>query len=116
VRNMNPEKAEGLSPELQRATEPLLAGIESLSERIREYDERIEELAQKSYPQVVSAHPAGARSAAHTGPVWRRQRSAALGFEVSRARWKERQETSHHRHGAKAGGAAASFVGERRSV
>jgi transposase len=29
VRNMNPEKAEGLSPELQRALEPLLAGIES---------------------------------------------------------------------------------------
>jgi transposase len=53
VRNMNPEKAEGLSPELQRALEPLLAGIESLSERIREYNERIEELAQKSYPQVA---------------------------------------------------------------
>src|SRR5450755_3439868 len=34
VRNMNPEKAEGLSPELQRALEPLLAAIESLSERI----------------------------------------------------------------------------------
>ena len=42
VRNMNPEKAEGLSPELQRALEPLLAGIESLSERIRECNERIE--------------------------------------------------------------------------
>ena len=53
VRNMNPEKAEGLSPELQRALEPLLAGIESLSERIRECNERIEELAQKSYPQVA---------------------------------------------------------------
>jgi len=52
VRNMNPEKAEGLSPELQRALEPLLAGIESLSERIREYNERIEGLAQESYPQV----------------------------------------------------------------
>jgi transposase len=53
VRNMNPEKAEGLSPELQTALEPLLAGIESLSERIREYNERIEELAEKSYPQVA---------------------------------------------------------------
>src|SRR5208337_708720 len=53
VRNMNPEKAEGLSPELQRALEPLLAGIESLSKRIREYNERIEALAQKSYPQVA---------------------------------------------------------------
>jgi transposase len=34
VRNMNPEKAESLSPELQAALEPLLNAIESLSERI----------------------------------------------------------------------------------
>jgi len=53
VRNMNPEKAEGLSPELQTALQPLLAGIESLSERIREYNEQIEKLAQESYPQVA---------------------------------------------------------------
>jgi transposase len=53
ARNMNPEKAAGLSPELQRALEPLLAAIESLSERICEYNERIEELAQRSYPQVA---------------------------------------------------------------
>jgi transposase len=52
VRNMNPEKAEGLSPELQAALTPLLAGLESLSEQIREYNERIEQLAQDSYPQV----------------------------------------------------------------
>src|SRR5580693_7788997 len=51
VRNMNPEKAESLSPELQVALEPLLAGIEAVSERICEYNERIEQLAQKSYPQ-----------------------------------------------------------------
>src|SRR5277367_1911316 len=53
VRNMNPEKGEGLSPELQGALEPLLAGIESLSERIVEYNERIEQLAQQSYPQTA---------------------------------------------------------------
>jgi len=53
VRNMNPEKAEGLSPELQTALEPLLAGIESLSERIREYNRRIEALAEQSYPEVA---------------------------------------------------------------
>jgi transposase len=53
VRNMNPEKAEGLSPELQAALEPLLAGIESLSEQIRESNERIERLAEESYPQVA---------------------------------------------------------------
>jgi transposase len=53
VRNMNPEKAEGLSPELQRALEPLLAGIESLSERILECNEEIEKMAGQSYPQVA---------------------------------------------------------------
>jgi transposase len=51
-RNMNPEKAEGLSPELQAALEPLLKEIESLSERIREYNQRIERIAQENYPQV----------------------------------------------------------------
>jgi transposase len=53
VRNMNPEKAESLSPELQTVLQPLLSAIESVSERIAEYNERIEELAQKSYPQVA---------------------------------------------------------------
>jgi transposase len=53
VRNMNPEKAESLSPELQAALEPLLNAIESLSERIVEYNEGIEKLAQESYPQVA---------------------------------------------------------------
>ena len=52
VRNMDPEKAEGLSPELRRALEPLLATIEELSERIVEYHDRIAALAQASYPQV----------------------------------------------------------------
>src|SRR5712691_10358956 len=36
VRNLNPEKAESLSTELQAALEPLLKAIESLSERIVE--------------------------------------------------------------------------------
>jgi transposase len=53
VRNMNPEKAEGLSPELQQALEPLLSALEALSERIAEYNQRIEALAQESYPQVA---------------------------------------------------------------
>src|SRR5229473_4618649 len=53
VRNMNAEKAEGLSPELQAALQPLLAALESLSERIVEYNERIEKLAQETYPQVA---------------------------------------------------------------
>jgi transposase len=53
VRNMNPEKADVLSPELQRALEPLLAAIASLSEQIAEYNQRIEQLAVESYPQVA---------------------------------------------------------------
>jgi transposase len=52
-RNVNPEKAEGLSPELQAALQPLLSAVESLSEQIREYNERIEQLAKQSYPQVA---------------------------------------------------------------
>jgi transposase len=52
VRNLNPEKAAGLSPELRSALEPLLAQIESLSEGLREYNQQIEMLAQERYPQV----------------------------------------------------------------
>ena len=52
VRNMNAEKADALSPELQTALQPLLAAIEILSEQIREYNEHIEKLAEESYPQV----------------------------------------------------------------
>ena len=52
VRNLNREKAEKLNPELQRALEPLLSAIEEVSERICEYNDRIEALAQASYPQV----------------------------------------------------------------
>ena len=53
IRNVNPEKAGGLSSELQAALQPLLAAIESVSERITEYNQRIEKLAQESYPQVA---------------------------------------------------------------
>src|ERR1700678_4095881 len=53
VRNMNAEKAEGLSPELQAGMEPLLGAIESLSQRIYEYNQQIEKIATNSYPQVA---------------------------------------------------------------
>jgi transposase len=53
VRNLNPEKAEALSPELQKALGPLLAASAALSEQIAEYNERIEKLAQESYPQTA---------------------------------------------------------------
>jgi len=37
----------------ETALQPLLAALESVSERITEYNERIEKLAQESYPQVA---------------------------------------------------------------
>jgi len=52
-RNLNSKKAEGLSVELQTALGPLLEGIESLSERIRECNQRIEHIAQEHYPETA---------------------------------------------------------------
>jgi transposase len=52
-RNLNVEKARELSPELQAALSPLLTGIEALSERIRDYNQRIEQLAKERYPRTA---------------------------------------------------------------
>src|ERR1700693_5884788 len=52
-RNMNAEKSKGLSAELQMALEPLLRAIESLSQQILDYNERIEQMARDSYPEVA---------------------------------------------------------------
>jgi len=50
---MNREIAKGLSQELREALDPLLGEIESLNERIAEYDRRIEQIAQQVYPEVA---------------------------------------------------------------
>jgi transposase len=47
------ETASGLSAELRDALEPLLGEVESLNERIKEYDRRIAQMARKEYPEVV---------------------------------------------------------------
>jgi transposase len=52
-RNLDAEKAKALSPELQAALGPLLQALESLSERITEYNQQIEAIAQQSYPQTA---------------------------------------------------------------
>src|ERR1700751_5762254 len=46
------ELATALSAELRDVLEPLLHAIESLNERIKEYDERMEKIAKESYPHV----------------------------------------------------------------
>src|ERR1700682_5424390 len=46
------ELAAKLSAELRDVLEPLLKEIESLNERIKEYDERMEKIAQEVYPEV----------------------------------------------------------------
>jgi transposase len=50
---MNREIAKGLSQELREALDPLLGEIESLNERIAEYDRRIEQIAKEVYPEVA---------------------------------------------------------------
>src|SRR6202162_889138 len=46
------ELAAELSVELREVLEPLLQEVESLNERIKEYDARMEKIARESYPQV----------------------------------------------------------------
>ena len=46
------ELAAGLSTELRDVLEPLFREIESLNERIKEYDQRMEKIAKEVYPEV----------------------------------------------------------------
>ncbi len=52
-RNMDAEKSKELSVQLQIALEPLLRAIESLSQQILDYNERIEQMARSGYPEVA---------------------------------------------------------------
>jgi transposase len=47
------ELATGLSSAMREVLEPLLGEIESLNERIKEYDRRMEKIAKESYPHVA---------------------------------------------------------------
>jgi transposase len=46
------ELGAALSPELREVLEPLLQEIESLNERIKEYDRRIEKIVQQEHPET----------------------------------------------------------------
>jgi transposase len=47
------EITSGLSTGLREALEPLLREVESLNERIQEYDRRIEKMAKETYPETT---------------------------------------------------------------
>src|SRR6516162_2065653 len=71
------EITSGLSAGLREALEPLMQEVESLNERIKEYDRRIEKMAKETYPETEllnhfvpqlrqhSAHPGRMRSGLH---------------------------------------------------
>ena len=50
---MNRDSSKGLSQELREALDPLLREIESLNERIAEYNRRIEQIAKEVHPEVA---------------------------------------------------------------
>src|SRR5438309_10741724 len=52
TRQVSRELGAGLNAELREVLEPLLKEIESLNERIQEYEVRVEKIARESYPQV----------------------------------------------------------------
>ena len=47
------ETTSGVSAGLREALEPLLREVESLNERVKEYDRRIEKMAQETYPETT---------------------------------------------------------------
>jgi transposase len=49
---MKPKAAQDLSPELKSALEPMMREIESVSERIWEYDQLLESMARNRYPEA----------------------------------------------------------------
>jgi transposase len=53
TQQVSKELAAGLSAELRAALQPLLAEVESLSQRIAEYDQRIEQIAKEVHPEVA---------------------------------------------------------------
>ena len=52
ARSMKPKAAQNLSPELKNALGPLMREIQSVSERIRDYDELLESMADNKYPET----------------------------------------------------------------
>ena len=53
TQQLSRETTKGLSTGLREALDPLLQEIESLNDRIKEYDRRIEKMAKQTYPETA---------------------------------------------------------------
>ena len=60
ARGMKLKAAQDLSPELKSALEPMMREVESISERICEYDQMLESMARNRYPEAERLHDAAA--------------------------------------------------------
>ena len=86
TQQVNRELAAGLHAELREVLEPLLQEIESLNERIQEYDERMEKIAKEELPASRTAQAGeGSRNADRADVCADAGRSASLP-EESRGR------------------------------
>ena len=77
------ETTSGLSAGLREALEPLLREVESLNERIKEYDRRIEKMAEAEDAYQVAA-PTESRT-----PNWHRAKTAHI--RVRMEGWRQRR-------------------------
>ena len=86
TQQVNRELAVGLNTELREVLEPLLKEIESLNERIQEYDERMEKIAQEVLPASVLAQAGEGCRNADRADVCPDDRRPTPVFEESRGR------------------------------
>jgi transposase len=137
VQQVRREMTNDLSVELREALEPLLREVESLNERIQEYDRRIAKMATETYPEtallkqvkgvgdliattyvLTLENPHRFRKSRDVGcfvglqPGRRNSGESAPQMRIS----KERQETGGGSGSAQAGRFAASLVGEWRGL
>jgi transposase len=113
TQQVNRELAAGWKAELRDVLEPLLQEIESLNERIQEYEVRMEKIAQQSYPhvallkQVQVAAPTESRTPnLHRATIaqprvrmegWRQRRLGPQWEQFGRRRIKKKEEKREKR-------------------
>ena len=95
-----------------------MSGLTATFRQHRPFRLRYPKALDGSAPVALGPDPSSdlRQSTTFVGPRRSGQRSATVGTETGGARWKEWKETSGDRSCAKAGGAAASAVGEWRSL